>query len=112
LNILRARVGSETALRRAIMMASLLARAGWMESASARRTIPHLGAGNAPAAPLGSGRWAFCGVIRASTSCSLGPSHWPGRIFSSNCRRLQTRLASPLPRRNRRNRGLQMVNII
>jgi len=59
LNFLRARVGSDVALRRAIMMASLDARTGWTESASARRAIPQ-SAGNAPAAPFGSGRWAFC----------------------------------------------------
>jgi len=87
LKILRARVGSDTPLRRALMMASLLARAGWMESASARWTIPQLRTGNAPAASLQSGRWAFCGFIRASTSWGLGPSHGPGQLCSGGCRR-------------------------
>jgi len=56
LKFLRARVGSETALRRAKLMPSLLAKAGWMESASVRWAILRAFAGNAPAAACRSGR--------------------------------------------------------
>jgi hypothetical protein len=46
----------------------LMAVAGLVESASAPLAIPRSRAGNTPAGSSKSMAWAFCGVMRASTS--------------------------------------------